>query len=110
MLSVVLTLFAASDVYQAECVASSCECDNTAAIIGGVVAVVFIVTAAVTTVVILRSCSGHYSTPKTRTRYYITSVYQTVFIQLSVYRGLADVPAATDQALELSKFSEPTYV
>ena len=36
---------------QAESVASSCECDNTAAIIGGVVAVVFIVTAAVTTVV-----------------------------------------------------------
>ena len=104
MLSVVLTLFAASDVYQAESV------DNTAAIIGGVVAVVFIVTAAVTTVVILRSCRGHYSTPKTRTRYYITSVYQTVLIQLSVYRGLADVPAATDQALELSKFSEPTYV
>ena len=107
MLSVVLTLFAASDVYQAESVASSCECDNTAAIIGGVVAVV---TAAVTTVVvILRSCRGHYSTPKTRTRY-ITSVYQTVLIQLSVYRGLADVPAATDQALELSKFSEATYV
>ena len=69
VLSVVLTLFAASDVYQAESVASSCECDNTAAIIGGVVAVVFIVTAAVTTVVILRSCRGHYSTPKTRTRY-----------------------------------------
>ena len=110
MLSVVLTLFAASDVYQAESVASSCECDNTAAIIGGVVAVVFIVTAAVTTVVILRSCRGHYSTPKSRTRYYITSVYQTVLIQLSVYRGLADVPAATDQALELSKFSEATYV
>ena len=111
MLSVVLTLFAASDVYQAESVASSCECDNTAAIIGGVVAVVFIVTAAVTTVVvILRSCRGHYSTPKTRTRYYITSVYQTVLIQLSVYRELADVPAATDQALELSKFSEATYV
>ena len=110
MLSVVLTLFAASDVYQAESVASSCECDNTAAIIGGVVAVVFIVTAAVTTVVvILSSCRGHYSTPKTRTRY-ITSVYQTVLIQLSVYRGLADVPAATDQAVELSKFSEATYV
>ena len=110
MLSVVLTLFAASDVYQAESVASSCECDNTVAIIGGVVAVVFIVTAAVTTlVVILRSCHGHYSTPKKRTRY-ITSVYQTVLIQLSVYRGLADVPAATDQALELSKLSEATYV
>ena len=106
MLSVVLTLFAASDVYQAESVASSCECDNTAAIIGGVVAVVFIVTAAVTTVVvILRSCRGHYSRLGI-----ITSVYQTVLIQLSVYRGLADVPAATDQALELSKFSEPTYV
>ena len=109
MLSLVLTLFAASDVYQAESVASSCECDNTAAIIGGVVAVVFIVTAAVTTVVvILRSCRGHYSTPKTRTRY-ITSVYQTVLIQLSVYRELADVPAATDQAVELSEFSEATY-
>ena len=91
---------------QAEKVTCSSERDNTAAIIGGVVAVVFIVTAAVTTVVaILRSCSGHYS----RTRY-ITSVYQTVLIQLSVYRGLADVPAATDQALELSKFSEATYV
>ena len=107
MLSVILTLFAASDVYQAESVASSSECDNTAAIIGGVVAVVFIVTAAVTTVVIIRSCRGHYSTPKTRNRY-ITSVYQTVLIQLSVYRG-ADVPAATDQALEISKFSKATY-
>ena len=96
---------------QAEKVMCSSECNNTAAIIGGVVAVVFIVTAALTTaVVILRSCRGHYSTPKTRTRYYITSVYQTVLIQLSVYRGLADVPAATDQALELSKFSEATYV
>ena len=73
----------------------------------------FIVTAALTTavvvVLILRSCRGHYSTPKTRTGY-ITSVYQTVLIQLSVYRELADVPAATDQALELSKFSEATYV
>ena len=95
---------------QAEKVTCSSECDNTAAVIGGVVAVVFIVTAAVTTVVvILRSCRGHYSTPKTRTGY-ITSVYQTVLIQLSVYRGLTDVPAATDQALELSKFSEATYV
>ena len=95
---------------QAEKVTCSSECDNTAAIIGEVVAIVFIVTAAVTTVVvILRSCRGHYSTPKTRNRY-ITSVYQTVIIQLSVYRGLADVPAATDQALELSKFSEATYV
>ena len=85
--------------------------DNTAAIIGGVVAVVFIVTAAVTTVVvILRSCRGHYSTPKTRTRYYITSVYQTVLIQLSVYRELTDVTAPTDQAVELSEFSEATYV
>ena len=57
---------------QAEKVTCSCECDNTAAIIGGVVAVVFIVTAALTTVVvvvlILRSCSGHYSTPKRRIR------------------------------------------
>ena len=96
---------------RAEKVTCSSECDNTAAIIGGVVAVVFIVTAAVTTVVviIIISCRGHYSTPKTMNRY-ITSVYQTVIIQLSVYRGLADVPAATDQALELSKFSEATYV
>ena len=97
---------------QAEKVMCSSECNNTAAIIGGVVAVVFIVTAALTTavvvVLILRSCSRRYSTPKTRTRY-ITSVYQTVLIQLSMYRGLADVPAATDQALELSKFSEATY-
>ena len=29
--------------------------------------------------------------------------------QLCVYRELADVPAATDQAVELSKFSEVSY-
>ena len=70
VLSVVLTLFAASDVYQAESVASSCECDNTAAIIGGVVAVVFIVTAALTVVVVvvllLRSRGQHHSTSESR--------------------------------------------
>ena len=55
---------------QAESVASSCECDNTAAIIGGVVAVVFIVTAALTVVVVvilfLRSRGQHYSTSKAK--------------------------------------------
>ena len=41
-MNTVLSLFiAASDVCQAESVATSSECDNTAAIIGGVVAVVF---------------------------------------------------------------------
>ena len=65
MLGVVLTLFAASDVYQAESVATSSECDNTAAIIGGVVAVtvVFMVTTAVTIIVIVvfRSHRENYS-------------------------------------------------
>ena len=76
MLSEFLAPFAASGVCQAESVTCSSECDNTAAIIGGVVAVaiVFIVTAALATVVIvvliLRSCRAHYSTPRTRTRYY----------------------------------------
>ena len=46
-------LIAASDVCQAESVASSSECDNTAAIIGEVVAVVFIVTAAPIVVVVV---------------------------------------------------------
>ena len=53
VLSVVLTLFAASNMCQAEKVTCSSERDNTAAIIGGVVAVVFIVTAALTTVVVV---------------------------------------------------------
>ena len=95
-------------MFQAESVASSCECDNTAAIIGGVVAVVLILAITAIVIVVLR---GKVSTSNLKNR------YNTVFIlinftyyQLSVYRELADVPAATDQALELSKFSETTYV
>ena len=60
-----LLFITASDVCQAESVASSCECDNTAAIIGGVVAVtvVFMVTTAVTIIVIVvfRSRKENYS-------------------------------------------------
>ena len=95
-------------MFQAESVASSCECDNTAAIIGGVVAVVLILAITAIVIVVLR---GKVSTSNLKNR------YNTVFIlisfmyyQLSVYRELADVPAATDQAVELSKFSETTYV
>ena len=57
-------------MFQAESVASSCECDNTAAIIGGVVAVVLIlaITVIVIVVLFLRSCREKYSTSKTNTR------------------------------------------
>ena len=65
MLSVILTLFEASNMCQAEKVTCSSECDNTAAIIGGVVAVtvVFMVTTAVTIIVIVvfRSHRENYS-------------------------------------------------
>ena len=55
-------------MFQAESVASSCERDNTAAIIGGVVAVVLIlaITVIVIVVLFLRSCREKYSTSKTR--------------------------------------------
>ena len=64
-----------SDVCEAENKAteSTCNCsetDNTAAIIGGVVAVVFMIITALTVIVIvvliLRSRSGNYLTTKTR--------------------------------------------
>ena len=95
-------------MFQAESVASSCECDNTAAIIGGVVAVVLILAITAIVIVVLR---GKVSTSNLKNRY--STVFMLIkftYYQLSVYRELADVPAATDQALELSKFSEPTYV
>ena len=65
-----LLSIAASDVFQAESVATSSECDNTAAIIGGVVAVVLIlaITVIVIVVLFLRSCREKYSTSKTKTR------------------------------------------
>ena len=48
---------------------TSCECDNTSAIIGGVVAVAFMITTSLTVIVVvilvLRSRSGKYSA-KTR--------------------------------------------
>ena len=55
---------------QAESIACSCERDNTAAIIGGVVAVVLIlaITMIVIVVLFLRSCREKYSTSKTMTR------------------------------------------
>ena len=60
-----LNFVAASDMCQAESVAASSECDNTAAIIGGIVAVtvVFMVTTAVTIIVIVvfRSHRENYS-------------------------------------------------
>ncbi|CAI8028411.1 hypothetical protein GBAR_LOCUS16207, partial [Geodia barretti] len=75
------------DANQAE--STSCECDNTSAIIGGVVAVVLIIATSLTVIVVvilvLRSRSGNYSA-KTRA---------TV--------------GATNQSVELSKLSEPTY-
>ena len=61
-----------SDVCEAENLATetTCDCsgtDNTAAIIGGVVAVALIVAVTVVIVVlVLRSRSGSYSTSKTR--------------------------------------------
>ena len=55
---------------QAESIACSCERDNTAAIIGGVVAVILIlaITMIVIVVLFLRSCREKYSTSKTKTR------------------------------------------
>ena len=57
-------------MFQVESVASSCERDNTAAIIGGVVAVVLILAITVILIVVLflRSCREKYSTSKTKTR------------------------------------------
>ena len=53
----------------AESIATSCECDNTSAIIGGVVTVAFMITTSLTVIVVvilvLRSRSGNYSA-KTR--------------------------------------------
>ena len=71
--------FSASDICEGqndasqaenEAVSSDSACSETAAIIGGVVAMVLIITTALTVIVIvvlvLRSCSGNYSTTKNR--------------------------------------------
>ena len=64
---IVVKLSIATDVCQA--VSSSCETDNTAAIISGmVVAVLSIVAVTVIVTVMLRSRSGKYSTPTAKTR------------------------------------------
>ena len=84
--------------------------DNTAAIIGGVVAVVLIVavTVIVIVVLVLRSCSGSFSTAKARhvdrTR---THILMFCLPHLILCR---EQTIGTNQTLELSKFSEATFV
>ena len=72
-------------------------------------AVVFIVTTSLTVIVIvvlvLRSRSGNYSTSTANTRLFkVLNFYTCHWV---VYRSAVGV---TNQSLELSKFSETTYV
>ena len=96
---------AVADANQAEC--TSCECDNTSAIIGGVVAVAFMITASLTVLVIvillLRSRSGNYSA-KTRQEHTLLHCYDTCHWIL--YRATV---VTTNQSVELSNFSEAIY-
>ena len=115
-----------SDVCEAENKATeSCDCsqcsetDNTAAIIGGVVVAVALIVAVTTVIVILgivalvlRSRSGSYSTSKTRqvtTKHTHIHTHTCRVHHLALCREATDVPAATNQTLELSKFSDATY-
>ena len=96
----------------AENIDSTCsECDNTSAVVGGVVAVAIVLIVAVTAIFIVMLFLRNRRTQYIRfvyKRQNDTFIHQVIF---AAFREAVDIPSYTNAAVELSNLSgEPTYV
>ena len=96
----------ASDVCEIDSMIDSCDCtsaDDTAAIIGGVVAIIFIFALITIVVLVLRSRQGHHNNK----RYFISKNHTNII----TCRELVIQSSTNIATLELPKFSEePAYM